>query len=202
MLPWVDVPVILGGPPPGAGATTRLRSPVAQARAATGSLGHMPHTPVTPPAVHRERLHVPLAWWLLALGFALTLVIAVTAYTNLWLGAGVALVSLAVIGGMLGTWGHVPVVADETGLLAGRARVEWPWVASVEPLDAKGVRAAMGPGAQATAYVLLRAYTGGAVKVVLDDPADPHPYWLVSTRHPRTVAAIAARHLGRGTGER
>jgi hypothetical protein len=29
----------------------------------------------------------------------------------------------------------------------------------------------------------------GAVQVLLDDPADPTPYWLVSTRHPERLAA-------------
>ena len=26
------------------------------------------------------------------------------------------------------------------------------------------------------------------VRVDLNDPADPHPYWLVSTRHPERLA--------------
>jgi hypothetical protein len=27
------------------------------------------------------------------------------------------------------------------------------------------------------------------VKVLLDDPDDPTPYWLISSRHPRQLAA-------------
>ncbi len=150
----------------------------------------------TPGSSHRERLHVPIGWWLLAIGFALTLVVAITAYTNLWMGSAVALLSLLVIGVVLGLYGHAPVAADETGLTAGLAHIDWSWVSAVQPLDAKGVRDAMGPGAQATAHVLLRPYTKGAVRVVLDDPADPHPYWLVSTRHARRIAQIAAQHVG------
>jgi hypothetical protein len=38
-----------------------------------------------------------------------------------------------------------------------------------------------------------RPWIGGAVQVVIDDPADPTPYWVVSSRDPvRLAAAIAA----------
>jgi len=33
-----------------------------------------------------------------------------------------------------------------------------------------------------------RPWIGGAVQVLLDDPADPTPYWVVSTRHPVELA--------------
>ena len=29
---------------------------------------------------------------------------------------------------------------------------------------------------------------GGAVRVVIDDPDDPTPYWVISTRHPTRLA--------------
>ena len=34
-----------------------------------------------------------------------------------------------------------------------------------------------------------RAWVGPMVLVVLDDPDDPTPYWLVSCRHPERVLA-------------
>ena len=41
------------------------------------------------------------------------------------------------------------------------------------------------------AYVVHRAWIGPMVLLVLDDPDDPTPYWLVSTRHPdRVLAAL------------
>ncbi|MGA9746160.1 MAG: DUF3093 family protein, partial [Nocardioides sp.] len=36
-------------------------------------------------------------------------------------------------------------------------------------------------------------YLARSVQVPVDDPGDPAPYWLVSTRHPqRLVAALVA----------
>jgi hypothetical protein len=43
-----------------------------------------------------------------------------------------------------------------------------------------------GRDADARAYLLLRPYLKRAVRVEITDPADPTPYWLVSTRHPKS----------------
>ena len=41
----------------------------------------------------------------------------------------------------------------------------------------------------------LRPYLSRAVRIGIDDPADPTPYWLVSSRRPDRLAAAL-----RGTG--
>jgi hypothetical protein len=42
------------------------------------------------------------------------------------------------------------------------------------------------------AYLCLRGWISPVVRVELDDPDDPTPYWLVSTRRPaQLVAALA-----------
>ena len=42
---------------------------------------------------------------------------------------------------------------------------------------------------------MLRPYIKTAVEITLDDPDDPVPYWLVSTRHPHRLARNAAGRL-------
>ena len=39
-----------------------------------------------------------------------------------------------------------------------------------------------------------RAWVGPMVLLVLDDPDDPTPYWLVSSRHPDRVLAALREH--------
>ena len=51
-------------------------------------------------------------------------------------------------------------------------------------LDAAGKREALGVGAHPLAFVVQRPWIGTAVQVLLDDPANPTPYWVVSTRRP------------------
>ncbi|GBE67047.1 hypothetical protein MFM001_35090 [Mycobacterium sp. MFM001] len=53
------------------------------------------------------------------------------------------------------------------------------------PRSAKS--AALGRQLDPAAYVMHRAWVGPMVLVVLDDPDDPTPYWLVSCRHPERV---------------
>ena len=79
---------------------------------------------------------------------------------------------------------------------AGRARIEATHLGTVTALDAEQTRRVAGPEADARAYLLLRPYLKRAVKVEITDPADPAPYWLVSSRHPdelaRAVRALTA----------
>ena len=82
---------------------------------------------------------------------------------------------------------------------AGRARVELRFVGEVVPLDAETTRLVAGRDADARAYLLLRPYRKKAVKVSLRDPADPTPYWLVSTRRPDALAAALTRAVESAT---
>ncbi len=56
-------------------------------------------------------------------------------------------------------------------------------------LDADATRRLAGVEADARAYLLLRPYLKRAVRVDVTDPADPAPYWLLSTRQPDELAA-------------
>lgn len=40
------------------------------------------------------------------------------------------------------------------------------------------------------AYLVVRGWVPDVVKVSLDDPADPTPYWLLSTRRPQQLARV------------
>ena len=58
-----------------------------------------------------------------------------------------------------------------------------------------GKREVLGVGAHPLAFVVQRPWIGGAVQVLLDDPADPTPYWVVSTRHPVELATALLASL-------
>ena len=52
--------------------------------------------------------------------------------------------------------------------------------------------AARGTGLDARAWTLLRGWVDPVARIALDDPDDPAPYWVVSTRHPTVLAAAIA----------
>ena len=70
---------------------------------------------------------------------------------------------------------------DEDGLLAGRHRVEPEYLGPATAYEGDAAREALGPGADPRAFLFTRPFLSSVVRVDLRDPADPHPYWLVST---------------------
>ncbi|GAA3724250.1 DUF3093 domain-containing protein [Plantactinospora mayteni] len=144
-------------------------------------------------AGYAERLTLP--WWLWLAGTAAAGLLA----TELWLGSTgvrswlpfVLLLPLAVAG--LGWLGRIRIAVRDGELLVDDARLPVRFVADAIPLDAEGRREVLGVGADPLAFVVQRPWVPGAVQVVLDDPADPTPYWVVSSRHPvRLAEAILA----------
>lgn len=140
-----------------------------------------------------ETLRVPVAWWLLGAGLVLSVwwvFFVATPVAVSVIGGAVAL--LGVVTGLL-RYGSTRIVADERGLSVGRAHLPWEHVGPVTALDEDERRRTTGVEADARAYVVLRAYCLGAVRVTVADEHDPAPYWLVSSRHPDDLTARLTR---------
>jgi hypothetical protein len=80
------------------------------------------------------------------------------------------------------------VVVDDETFTAGRARIAREHRGAAEALTGEDARLARGRDCDPRAYLVLRPYLSGAVRVALTDPADPAPYWLVATRRPERLA--------------
>ena len=143
---------------------------------------------------YKERLHVPLRWWvqgiMLIASFWLALVVAVPQYEALVWGLTALIVVL--MAGAYRSYSARVEVTDST-FRAGRACIELHHIGAVEHLDADRTRAVAGVEADARALMVLRPYLKNSVKVQITDPNDPAPYWLVSTRHPKQLAEALQR---------
>lgn len=145
-----------------------------------------------------ERLSVPLRWWVQG-----TMLVA-----SLWLAVIVALPELlawavtAIAGGLMVAlfvgYGAARITVGDGELRVGRAHVEARHLGAAVPLDAERTRRRAGVDADARAHLMLRPYLKQAVQVEINDPADPTPYWLVSTRHPGELAAAVGALTGSG----
>ena len=140
---------------------------------------------------YRERLRVPWWWWPPAFGVAVLIALEVNAAArNLpyWISY---LALFAVAAAALVWLGRVEVrVEGEPGQLelwAGQAHLPTTVIARCAQVPRSAKFAALGRQLDPAAFVLHRAWVGPMVLVVLDDPDDPTPYWLVSTRHPERV---------------
>jgi hypothetical protein len=141
---------------------------------------------------YRERLHVPIAWWLLAAPSVL--IIGATMYAGLpwpWpviivggLAAGCAAILIS-----LGR-GHVEV--RDGAVRAGGAALPLTAVVEVVPLDERQTTLLRGPRADPAARMYSRPYLKTAVYLAVDATAGV-PYWLIGTRHPAELAAAVER---------
>jgi len=136
----------------------------------------------------RERLAVPIIWWVLAGLFSLSVLVAVGTYLGPAWGLGTSIATLLVAAAIFGS-AAILISVDEQEIRVGRASIEHAYIATCRALDAEQTRRRTGVEADARAHLVLRPYIKTTVEITLDDPEDPVPYWLVSTRHPQRLAA-------------
>ena len=148
---------------------------------------------------YRERLRVPLAWWLLAV--PTVLILGATLYAGLaepWpviIMAGLA----AGCAAFLISLGLATVEIRNGALRAGNAVLPLTAVSEVVSLDEKQTTRLRGPRADPAAHLYSRPYLKESVylAVAASDPGHPAgvaaPYWLIGTRHPAELAAAIER---------
>lgn len=138
---------------------------------------------------YRERLRVPARWWiqwgLMVASFWLAMVAAIPGPLPWYITAALVLVLIW----LLRWYGSARIVVSEEWFQAGRARIERRYLSEIEALDAPRMRVVSGPEADARAFLVLRPYVAAGVRITLEDPRDPTPYWLVSSRRPQSLAA-------------
>ena len=148
---------------------------------------------------YRERLWVPWWWWPLGFGLAALIALEVNQGVGalpVWLPYSLL---LPVAAAVLLWFGRVdvrvvgPTDESETELWVGGAHLPVSVIARSAEVPRTAKSAALGRQLDPAAYVVHRAWVGPMILVVLDDPDDPTPYWLVSCRRPdRVLAALRA----------
>lgn len=151
----------------------------------------------TAPTVSRysERLRVPIWWWVAGLVIAALLAVEVNMGAPSiprWLPY-VLLLPLPAWGLLwLGRLQVDVVPGDAPGggeLRVGRAHLPVDAIARVAVVPGSAKSAALGRQLDPAAFVQNRTWIKPMLLIVLDDPEDPTPYWLVSTRRPHELAA-------------
>ena len=141
---------------------------------------------------YRERLHVPLAWWLLAA--PCVLIIGATLYAGLpWPWPVIIIGGLAVgCAAILISLGLGRVEVGEGTVWAGGAALPLTAISEVVPLDEKQTSRLRGPRADPAAHLYSRPFLKQSVYLSVD-PTAGAPYWLIGTRHPAELAAAVER---------
>jgi hypothetical protein len=145
---------------------------------------------------YRERLRVPLAWWLLAVPTVLilgaTLIAGLAEPWPVIIMAGLAAGCAAFLIAM----GLATVEISGGALRAGNAVLPLTAVSEVVSLDEKQTTRLRGPRADPAAYLYSRPYLKESVYLAVA-PSSPEgsatPYWLVGTRHPAELTTVIER---------
>lgn len=144
---------------------------------------------------YRERLWVPWWWW--AVGLTVSSVLAAEVNMGIrnlpdWLPYAVlAAVAVGVLLWLSRIEVRVAGTGDDVELWAGEAHLPASVVARSAAIPRTAKSAALGRQLDPAAFVLHRTWVGPMALVILDDPDDPTPYWLVSARDPeRLLSAL------------
>ena len=141
---------------------------------------------------YRERLRVPLAWWLLVMPSAL--IIGATIYAGLaepW--PVIIMVGLTVVcAAFLIAMGLATVEVHDGTLRAGKDALPLTSVTEVVTLDENQTMRLRGPRADPAAHLYSRPFLKESVYLAVAPPG-PAPYWLIGTRRPAELAAVIER---------
>ncbi len=142
---------------------------------------------------YRETLRPPWWAWLFPPAAAVFFGAAYAFPLGPWAGLAMALLALAVSIGLL-LRSRISVVVSDDRLAVGRAHLEWAYVGRVRVFDAADTVAARRHRGHADAWLAVRSgYADEAIAVDVEDARDPHPYWLISTRHPEELGSAIVR---------
>ncbi|WP_159601674.1 DUF3093 domain-containing protein [Agromyces humi] len=137
---------------------------------------------------YRERLW-PTPWIYIATLLLIPASILVLAPVSMPAGIATGLILYLATAGALSLTAPVIEVRDRT-LHAGRATISLDQTGEAVAASGADARRERGTGLDARAHLVIRGWVDPVVRVPITDPADPAPYWLVSSRRPKELAAV------------
>jgi hypothetical protein len=142
------------------------------------------------PVLYREVFRTPWWWYLVALGVAAVLAgefhIAGLSATD-WVPFLVLLPLSCLIVWSLGR-ASMEIGGGEIRIRG--ARLPLSVVTGAVALDDRTLRRVVGREGDPAAFISIRPWVGPGLQVWIDDPEDPTPYWVLSSRHPQQVVDL------------
>lgn len=157
-----------------------------------------------PKVLYSERQWVPWYWWLIA-AFIVALISAQFALNRaaLWLYIPAIVLSILAVWVLISMSSTTVVVEEDPDgtrwLVTGQANLPHTVVSRSLAVPATAKRNAMGRQLDPAAFVVSHGWVPEMVMLVLDDPDDPTPYWLIASRHPEQLLQAFLPHQKQAT---
>lgn len=143
-----------------------------------------------PDVVYRESLRTP--WWWYPVGMGIAALLAAEFHI-----AGLSIIDRIAFGvliplsiGIVWSLGRSALAISGGEIRLRGAHLPLDVITGAVALDAQTLRRVIGREGDPAAFVSIRSWIGPGVQLWLDDPDDPAPYWLLSSRHPQHVVDL------------
>lgn len=139
-------------------------------------------TKTSEPSLYRERVSPGLSFFLAGLFVPTALFLIVLAFDDLWALVTFVVSEAAII--IIGLLSAPTLVLSRDSISIGKVTIPTKYISGVTVIPQSDQQAEKGPRLQPAAYVRFQVGVKGLIKIELNDPADPTPYWLISSRNP------------------
>jgi len=138
--------------------------------------------------IYKERSPWPIWLWLFLLFLAATLALAIWAALGTrwgWISMLVQFLGLL----FLSQRSVLTIEVTHKQLRVGDATIDRKFLGAIVALSADEMRQWRGPLSDPAGYMALRFWLSRGVKIQINDPKDPTPYWLISSKKAQPLAA-------------
>ena len=148
----------------------------------------MPNPKPTEPIVYRERVRPNLGTFI-SVATLLPAVTLVSEPFDYRIGIAIGLTL------MISIWAALfflaPVIqVGSSHLTVARAKIPRNLLGNIEEIAKDQIFSERGPKLEPAAYKVFQGTVKTAIKITVNDPNDPTPYWIISTRKPAQLAEV------------
>jgi hypothetical protein len=148
----------------------------------------VPNPKPTEPIVYRERVRPNLGTFI-AVATLLPAVTLVSEPFDYRIGIAVGLILVMSIWAAL--FFLAPVIqVGSSHLTVARAKIPRNLLGNIEEIAKDQIFSERGPKLDPAAHKVFQGTVKTAIKITVNDPNDPTPYWIISTRKPAQLAEV------------
>jgi len=140
-----------------------------------------------------EKLTPPFWSWIIILGSCLVVASSIGAVFDQIVAIIFFLLLLSIATFSVFKFSTVIRVKDNK-LFVNKANIPLNIITETKALNAKQTRRIRGVGADPKCFSATSPFIKTAVKIEFDDPKDPHPYWLISSKRPEELSQVIEKN--------